>query len=100
MKKIYWILFIVAGLVFSAFTVTCGVFDSHLADLTIDWLAFIAGSFLVIEALHKIFTSKSPLLRDQLFRAFRVVIGTCVFTIHLLQFMRYWQTADIRLLVF
>jgi len=89
MKRIYWILLTIAGLVLTAFTVTCGVFDSHFADLTIDWFAFIAGSFLVAEALYQIFTSKDPLLRDQLFRAFRIIIGTCVFTIHLLQFMRY-----------
>jgi hypothetical protein len=73
----------------AAAAATCQLFDTFTAELIIDWVAFIAGIFLVAEGLYKIFSSKNPLLRDQILRAIRVLIGTCVFTIHLLQFMRF-----------
>ena len=88
MKKIYWISLALLVLVVITFTITCKVFDSSFADATIDWFAFLAGIFLAMEGLYKFFTAKEPLKRDQAFRIFRVIIGTCVFTIHLLQFMR------------
>ena len=88
MDKKLWIAVVLLILITIAFSATCELFDTQLAENTIDWFSFIAGLFLVVEGLYKIFSSEKPLLRDQLFRAFRVVIGTTVFTIHLLQFMR------------
>ncbi|MFH1305235.1 MAG: hypothetical protein ABIH74_02390 [Candidatus Omnitrophota bacterium] len=78
-----------AILITAAWVATCGIFDSPFAEVTIDWLAFLAGIFLVVEGIYKMLRSKVLFSTDQLLRAFRVVIGTCVFTIHLLQFMRY-----------
>ena len=69
--------------------VTCRVFGSAFAEITIDYFAFFAGIFLVSEGLYRMISSKGASFLDQLLRAFRVIIGTCVFTIHLLQFMRY-----------
>ena len=68
--------------------VTWKVFGSNFAEVTIDWFAFLAGIYLVIEGIYSIVRYKAPIFPTQLRRATRVIIGTCVFTIHLLQFMR------------
>ena len=88
MKKNMWISLSLLTAMVVAFSVTCRVFGSSFAEAIIDWFAFLVGIFLVTEGLYKIFTEKTPSILNQLSRAFRVVIGTCVFTIHLLQFMR------------
>ena len=87
MKKTYWIV-LLAVVFFAGFMATCKLFDSNFANLTIDWFAFFAGAFLVLEGLFKILTSKTASPFNQSLRFIRVAIGTCVFTIHLLQFMR------------
>ncbi len=68
--------------------ITCNVFETSFAEITIDWFAFLAGIFLAIEGIYKIYKSKTPFFPNQLLRTLRVIIGTCVFTIHLLQFIR------------
>jgi predicted phage tail protein len=88
MKKLFLFLTILAICVVT-FSVTCRVFDSSFAEATIDWFAFLAGIFLIIEGLFKMLTDRDKTLTNQLLRLFRVIIGTCVFTIHLLQFMRH-----------
>jgi len=88
MKKIYLIIFL-AVILFTGFMAICELFDSNFADLTIDWFAFFAGIYLVVEGGYKILTSlKTASTANQVFRFIRVAIGACVFTIHLLQFMR------------
>ncbi|MFH1837657.1 MAG: hypothetical protein ABH862_06060 [Candidatus Omnitrophota bacterium] len=89
MKKTFWLVLSFLALIVITFSVTCRVFESSFAEATIDWFAFLAGIFLMVEGLYKFFTFPSPLLRDQIMRMFRVIIGTCVFTIHLLQFTRF-----------
>lgn len=89
MNKIPLIIIGLLVLMTIAGCIICVAFDTKFADLTIDWVSFIAGIFLIAEGLYKIFSSKQPLLRDQILRSIRVFIGTCVFTIHLLQFMRF-----------
>ena len=70
-------------------TITFRAFETPFAEITIDWFAFLAGIFLAVEGFYKIITSRSaPFFPDQMLRTFRGIIGTCVFTIHLLQFMR------------
>ena len=69
--------------------VDCKALEAPLTQLAIDWSAFIFGIFLMIEGVWGIFKTKTPLLSDQVLRSFRVIIGTCVFTIHILQFTRY-----------
>ena len=87
MKKLSLIIAILV-LVTIAFCVICYLFDTSFAEATIDWFAFGAGLFLVVEGLYAMKKHGGPFLPDQLLRLFRVLIGTCVFTIHLLQFMR------------
>ena len=70
--------------------INCKALESPLTQALIDWSAFSFGIFLIVEGIYSIFRSKATLLsRDQASRTIRVLIGTCVFTIHLLQFMRY-----------
>ncbi|MBF0493574.1 MAG: hypothetical protein HQL28_00400 [Candidatus Omnitrophica bacterium] len=79
---------IISLLMIVTFVVTCCVFDSKFADATIDYFAFFAGIFLIVEGAISI--ARSPgLYPKQFLRGFRVIIGVCVFTIHLLQFMRF-----------
>ncbi|MFH1846783.1 MAG: hypothetical protein ABH869_04425 [Candidatus Omnitrophota bacterium] len=68
--------------------ITFRVFETTFAEITIDWFAFLAGIFLVLESGYKLIKIKTSFFPDQLLRTFRLIIGTCVFTIHLLQFMR------------
>ena len=66
------------------------VFSTQIAEITIaykDYFPFFAGMFLVVEGFYKISKSKAHLFPDQFPRVFRIIIGTCLFTIHLLQFM-------------
>ena len=72
-----------------AFVVNCWLFDTPFAEVSIDWFAFLAGIFLMTEATVKIMMSKGSLFPGQLLRIFRAIIGMNIFTIHLLQFMRY-----------
>ncbi|MBD3379508.1 MAG: hypothetical protein GF408_03490 [Candidatus Omnitrophica bacterium] len=88
MKRTVWVLLLFLLLV-TTFSVTCFVFESPFAEATIDWFAFLAGIFLMSEGLYKIITRKDGFFPEQFLRAVRAVIGMCVFTIHLLQFMRF-----------
>ena len=72
-----------------AFVVNCWVFETTFAEVTIDWFAFLAGIFLMTEATWRILASKERFFPGQLTRLFRAIIGMNIFTIHLLQFMRY-----------
>lgn len=66
------------------------VFSSQIMEITIDYkdyFAFSAGIFLIAEGLYGISGSRAPLFPGQFLRILRVMIGTCLFTIHLLQFM-------------
>jgi len=87
MKKLT-ILFLLA-LIILTFSITCKVFDSRFALVTIDYFAFFAGLFLIVEGMYKLTYNKSDSVKDKILKGIRVVIGTCVFTIHLLQFMKY-----------
>lgn len=69
--------------------ITYHFFNTHFAKITIDYLAFSAGIFLITEGLYKMSGSKGPLFPDQLLRGFRVMIGIWIFTIHLFQFIKY-----------
>ncbi|MGB2629622.1 MAG: hypothetical protein WBD17_00080 [Candidatus Omnitrophota bacterium] len=77
------------ALITICFLVNCWLFDTPFAEVSIDWFAFLAGMFLVLEGSWKILTSKRRSFFNQLFRITRIIIGMNVFTIHLLQFMRY-----------
>jgi hypothetical protein len=61
---------------------------SALLGMIIDWTAFSFGIFLTVEGWLRISSSEGASPSDQLMRTMRVAIGSSVFTIHLLQFMR------------
>jgi hypothetical protein len=66
---------------------------SILLGTIIDWAAFSFGIFLMIEGTIGLAApddrTRLTDSMDQITRAMRVVIGSSIFTIHLLQFMRY-----------
>ena len=65
------------------------ILATPLRQTLIDWSAFSFGVFLIIEGAYRIMASYESSGRDQLLRMIRVFIGSCVFTIHLLQFTRF-----------
>ena len=65
------------------------ILSSPLKQALIDWFSLSFGIYLIVEGIYGIFKSRSVIIRNQLLRIFRVLIGTSVFTIHLLQFMRF-----------
>lgn len=75
-------------LVQSIWGINAEIISSPLKQALIDWFAFSSGIYLIVEGIYGIFRSRSIIIKNQLLRVFRVLIGTCVFTIHLLQFMR------------
>jgi len=67
-------------------SITGAVFNSRFAKVTIDAWAFAAALFLIIEALYKIFVFKEDAFwPHQFLRYIRIIIGLCVFTIHICQ---------------
>ena len=88
MRKMIWVVSFI-GLITLTFVITCRVFDSKFADETIDYFAFVAGIFLAAEGVYKLITSRPQAICHIILRTLRVAVGTCIFTIHLLQFMRF-----------
>jgi len=69
--------------------IDCEALAAPLTQSLIDWTAFSASIFLIIEGLLRMFLTKEHSTPEQFLRSARVIIGTCVFAIHLLQFMRF-----------
>src|SRR3990167_7439129 len=61
------------------------VFNSAFAKATIDYFAFFAASFLIIDALYKITRKSEPFFPNQMIRFIRLIIGVCILTIHIMQ---------------
>ena len=62
------------------------VFGSVFADNTIDLFSFLAALFLIGEGFYKVYRFKNePYFPNQLIRHIRIIIGTCIFTIHIMQ---------------
>jgi len=60
---------------------------SYLDPVIIDFVAFLAGLFLVAEGLIGIFKHKSSSINNQLARIIRVSIGFAILTLHIIQFL-------------
>jgi len=58
---------------------------SYLVPVTIDVLAFIAASFLVVEGIYKIVENKDVTWQKQVTRSFRIAFGFSILTLHVLQ---------------
>lgn len=63
------------------------VFNSKFAETTVDCFAFFAGIFLIIDALFKIISKNDRFFPYQLIRFIRLIIGTSIFTIHIMQYI-------------
>jgi len=63
--------------------------DTRVANISIDWLAFLAGAFLITEGAYGIIKSRTPFFPDQFLKTIRIIIGVNIFTIHLIQLVRY-----------
>ena len=83
MVSIMLVLAVVAG------CVVIWLHDTRLANVSIDWLAFLAGGFLVTEGAYGIIRSHTPFFPDQFLKTIRIIIGVNIFTIHLIQLIRY-----------
>ena len=59
-----------------------------LGPVVVDYWAFAAGIFLISEGFWRISSSQEDKFILQFLRLLRIVIGVCIFTIHLLQFVR------------
>jgi hypothetical protein len=67
--------------------ITFLVFDSHFIKVSIDYLSFIAGIFLIIDAARAVYKAKAAPLRSQFTRAIRFLFGSFTIAIHLDQFI-------------
>ena len=88
MKKQY-LMMIIYALVIAAACVVIWLHDTRIANMSIDWLAFLAGAFLMIEGAYGIIKSRTPFFPDQFLKAIRIIIGVNILTIHLIQLIRY-----------
>jgi len=69
--------------------INCKALEAPLTQSLIDWTAFSASIFLIIEGLSGMFLTKNLSFQDQFLRGTRTTIGTCIFAIHLLQSARF-----------
>ena len=68
--------------------ITVLVFNSSFAHNTIDYFSFAAALFLVIEGTYKISRYRTEkYFPDHFIRHVRIIIGTCIFTIHVMQYV-------------
>ena len=88
-KNMFGILFVAILLTIAIASLVCVfIFNTDFARNTIDYFSFFAALFLIIDGFYKIRHYKSePYFPNQLVRHFRIVIGTCVFTIHVMQYI-------------
>lgn len=60
---------------------------SYLDPVTIDFLAFFAALFLVIEGIARIFEHPGASIKRQLTRIIRIAFGCSILTLHIIQFL-------------
>jgi hypothetical protein len=75
-------------LILATFFGALEIYNSYHSEVIIDYVAFFGGIFIAVEAVYRIIKSKSPIWPGQATRVLRAMIGTCIFTIPTLQFMR------------
>ncbi len=68
-----------------AVAITAFVFNTRFGKLTVDVWAFGVALFLIVEALYKILLLKDTFWPYQFMRLIRIIIGVCIFTIHICQ---------------
>ena len=64
------------------------LFKTAFAKNTIDYFSFVAALFLIVDGFYKIgHYREEPYFPNQFVRQLRIVIGACVFTIHVMQYV-------------
>jgi len=87
-KKLIVIYGVVVLTVILAAIINAFVFNSSFAHDTIDYFSFIAAFFLIADGFYKLWRYKNESYFPQQFlRHIRIIIGTCVFTIHVMQYV-------------
>ena len=51
------------------------------------FLCSVAGLFLVIDGIHRIWEHKDARLKNQITRSIRVALGCAILTLHIMQFI-------------
>ena len=76
-----------AVLIIATSLVVVRIFNTKFAKVTIDYFAFLAAIFLIIDALFKIISENDKFFPCQLIRFTRLIIGVSIFTVHMLQYI-------------
>ena len=64
------------------------IFNTVFARSIIDYFSFLAALFLIIEGFYKVSRHRNePYFPSHLMRHVRIIIGTCIFTIHVMQYI-------------
>lgn len=90
MNKNIFRLTIIVGILFvgAASLISVLIFNTSFAKNTIDYFSFFAALFLITDGFYKIWRYKDELyFPDQFVRHLRIIIGACVFTIHVMQYV-------------
>ena len=71
-----------------AAVITAVVFNTPFAHSTVDYFSFFAGFVLVADGFYKIRRyADEPYFPTQFIRVLRIIFGTCIFTIHFMQYL-------------
>ena len=60
---------------------------SYLDPPIIDFLAFLAALFLIIEGLFRVVEHKDDNIKKQFTRVLRILLGCTILTLHIMQFL-------------
>lgn len=60
---------------------------SYLDPVTVDFLAFVAALFLIIEGIYRLHEHKYATLSKQFTRSIRIAFGCAIVTLHVMQFL-------------
>ena len=88
-KKIFPIAFTIIMITVAIAGAVCAyIFNTPFARGTIDYFSFFAAGFLIIDGFYKIRHYKNePYFPNHFIRHFRIIIGACILTIHVMQFV-------------
>jgi peptidoglycan/LPS O-acetylase OafA/YrhL len=88
-KKIFRLVVLFALISIAIASLICAViFNTSFAKNTIDYFSFFAASFLMVDGLFKIWRYREePYFPNHFVRNLRIIIGACVFTIHVMQYI-------------
>ncbi|MFC1668479.1 hypothetical protein ACFL1T_03755 [Chlamydiota bacterium] len=67
---------------------TYKTFFASFGPVLVDYVAFLAGIILVMDATLAFRNNKESRKSSFVFPFIRIIIGVCIFTIHLMQYLR------------